>query len=66
MPKISKQSATKVDDFGVAEDRHDDLDGYTRQLRHDPSGPRPRADAERPSRRELPVPALGITSSRVA
>ena len=29
MPKLSKQSATMVDDFGVAEDRHDDLDGYT-------------------------------------
>jgi hypothetical protein len=29
MPKLSKQSASLVDDFGVAEDRHDDLDGYT-------------------------------------
>jgi hypothetical protein len=29
MPKLSKQDATKVDDFGVAEDRHDELDGYT-------------------------------------
>ncbi len=29
MPKLSKQSATLTDDFGVAEDRHDDLDGYT-------------------------------------
>ena len=29
MPKLSKQSATKVDDFGVAEDRHDELDGYS-------------------------------------
>ena len=29
MPKVSKQSATVVDDFGVAEDRHEDLDGYT-------------------------------------
>jgi hypothetical protein len=29
MPKLSKQHASVVDDFGVAEDRHDDLDGYT-------------------------------------
>jgi mannose-6-phosphate isomerase-like protein (cupin superfamily) len=29
MPTLSKQSASLVDDFGVAEDRHDDLDGYT-------------------------------------
>ncbi len=29
MPKVSKQSATKVKDFGVAEDRSDDVDGYT-------------------------------------
>jgi hypothetical protein len=29
MPKLSKQNASQVDDFGVAEDRHDDLDGYT-------------------------------------
>jgi len=29
MPSLSKQSASLVDDFGVAEDRHDDLDGYT-------------------------------------
>jgi hypothetical protein len=29
MPTLSKQSASLVDDFGVAEDRHGDLDGYT-------------------------------------
>jgi hypothetical protein len=29
MPKVSKQSATNVKDFGVAEDRSADLDGYT-------------------------------------
>jgi hypothetical protein len=29
MPKVSKQSAAIVDDFGVSEDRHEDLDGYT-------------------------------------
>jgi len=29
MPKLSKQTASVVEDFGVAEDRHDDLDGYT-------------------------------------
>jgi len=29
MPKVSKQTAAQVDDFGVAEDRHEDLDGYT-------------------------------------
>lgn len=29
MPKVSKQTAKLIDDFGVAEDRHEDLDGYT-------------------------------------
>jgi hypothetical protein len=29
MPKVSKQTAAIVDDFGVSEDRHEDLDGYT-------------------------------------
>ena len=29
MPKVSKETAQQVDDFGLAEDRHDDLDGYT-------------------------------------
>jgi Cupin domain len=29
MPTTSKQSAPLVDDFGVAEDRYEDLDGYT-------------------------------------
>ena len=29
MPKVSKESAPNVKDFGVAEDRSDDLDGYT-------------------------------------
>ena len=29
MPTLSRQTASLVDDFGVAEDRHDDLDGYT-------------------------------------
>ena len=29
MPRVSKQTATLIDDFGVAEDRHEDLDGYT-------------------------------------
>lgn len=29
MPTLSKQTASHVDNFGVAEDRHDDLDGYT-------------------------------------
>ena len=29
MPKVSKKSAAQVDDHGVAEDRHDELDGYT-------------------------------------
>jgi mannose-6-phosphate isomerase-like protein (cupin superfamily) len=28
MPKTSRETAT-VEDFGVAEDRHEDLDGYT-------------------------------------
>ena len=29
MPKVSKQSTSVVEDFGVAEDRREDLDGYT-------------------------------------
>jgi hypothetical protein len=29
MPKVSRDTASQIDDFGVAQDRHDDLDGYT-------------------------------------
>jgi hypothetical protein len=29
MPKVSKESAAQVDDHGVVEDRHEDIDGYT-------------------------------------
>jgi hypothetical protein len=29
MPKVSRNTASQIDDFGLAEDRHDDLDGYT-------------------------------------
>ena len=29
MPKVSKESAAHVDDHGVVEDRHEDVDGYT-------------------------------------
>ena len=29
MPKVSKASAAHVDDHGVVEDRHEDIDGYT-------------------------------------
>src|SRR5882672_11624621 len=29
MPKVSKQSAAHVEDHGVVEDRHEDVDGYT-------------------------------------
>jgi hypothetical protein len=29
MPKVSKQSAAHVDQFGPVEDRHEDLHGYT-------------------------------------
>lgn len=29
MPNVSKQSAAHVDDHGVVEDRHEDIDGYT-------------------------------------
>ena len=29
MPKVSKESVTEVRDYGVAEDRTGDLDGYT-------------------------------------
>ena len=29
MPKVSKQTAATVTDFGLAEDRSSDLDGYT-------------------------------------
>ena len=28
MPKVSKESAAHVDDYGIAEDRHEELDGY--------------------------------------
>ena len=29
MPKVSKESASKVSDFGVAEDRTEEFEGYT-------------------------------------
>jgi hypothetical protein len=29
MPRVSKESAATVEDYGVAEDRHEDLEGYT-------------------------------------
>ena len=29
MPKVSKESASKVSDFGIAEDRTEEFDGYT-------------------------------------
>src|SRR5438270_13069312 len=29
MPKVSKESAAHVEDHGVAEDRHEEVDGYT-------------------------------------
>ena len=29
MPKVSKESAAHIDDHGVVEDRHEDVDGYT-------------------------------------
>ncbi len=29
MPRVSKQSAATVDDYGIAEDRHEDVEGYT-------------------------------------
>ena len=29
MPKVSKESAAQVDDYGPVEDRHEDVDGYT-------------------------------------
>ena len=29
MPKVSKESAAQVDDHGIVEDRHEDVDGYT-------------------------------------
>jgi hypothetical protein len=29
MPKVSKDSAAHVDDHGMVEDRHEDVDGYT-------------------------------------
>jgi mannose-6-phosphate isomerase-like protein (cupin superfamily) len=29
MPKVSRETAAQVDDHGPAEDRHEDLDGYT-------------------------------------
>ena len=29
MPKVSRESAAHVEDHGVVEDRHEDIDGYT-------------------------------------
>src|SRR2546423_1132258 len=29
MPRVSKQSAAQVEDHGIVEDRHEDVDGYT-------------------------------------
>ena len=29
MPKVSKESAAHVEDHGIVEDRHEDVDGYT-------------------------------------
>lgn len=29
MPKVSRDSAAQVDDHGMVEDRHEDVDGYT-------------------------------------
>jgi hypothetical protein len=29
MPKVSKETAAHVDDAGLAEDRHEDIEGYT-------------------------------------
>jgi hypothetical protein len=29
MPKVSRESAAHVDDHGMVEDRHEELDGYT-------------------------------------
>ena len=29
MPKVSRESAAHVDDFGAALDRHEDIEGYT-------------------------------------
>jgi hypothetical protein len=29
MPKVSKENIAHVDDHGVVEDRHEDIDGYT-------------------------------------
>lgn len=29
MPKVSKESASQVRDFGLAEDRSEELDGYS-------------------------------------
>ncbi len=29
MPKVSKESAATVEDYGIAEDRHEDVEGYT-------------------------------------
>jgi len=32
MPKVSKQSAAHVDDHGIVEDRHEDVEGYRIQF----------------------------------
>ena len=28
MPKVSKESAAHVDEYGIAEDRHEEIDGF--------------------------------------
>ena len=60
MPKVSKQTATLIDDFGVAEDRHEDLDGYTVNFVSIRQTHNLAPSAQGAAGRQLLLPALGI------
>ena len=63
MPKISKESAPNVEDFGPALDLSGQLDDYTVDfvtIRQEHS----LAGMFRATRRQLPVPALGLPVRR--
>ena len=66
MSRVSKESASHVEEMGIAEDRHEDIDGYTVDFVsiREESGIWPRCS--RAAGRSLPVPALAATSSRAA
>ena len=64
MPAFSKDTAPKVEDFGPAVDHQGELDGYTAEFVTIREGHSLAADAQGPSRRQLPVPALGLPVRR--